>query len=106
MARIIITGYMIRYPVAGNVWAFFSYILGLTQLGHHVVYIEESGWANSVFDPWKQEWQDSPQVGIDVVKALMVKHNIKIPLYYVNRDSGQVTGGTWNQIKQALGETD
>jgi hypothetical protein len=106
MARIIVTGYMIRYPVAGNVWAFFSYILGLKRLGHEVFYLEESGWTNSVYDPRKQEWQDDPKVGIDVVKALMVEHKIEIPLYYINRDSGQVWGGTWKQIKQALNETD
>ncbi len=87
MAQVVVSGYIIRHPVAGNVWAFFHYILGLERLGHNVVYLEESGWTESVYDPWKQQMQDDPQVGIDVLRALMVEHNIKIPIYYVNSKS-------------------
>ncbi len=106
MALVVVTGYMIRHPVAGNVWAFFHYVLGLKLLGHKVIYLEESGWSNSVYNPWKQEWQEDPQVGIDVVRGLITEHHIEVPVYYVNRESGQTTGGTWSEIKQALREAD
>ncbi len=106
MALVVVTGYMIRHPAAGNVWAFFHYVLGLKLLGHKVIYLEESGWSNSVYNPWKQEWQEDPQVGIDVVRGLITEHHIEVPVYYVNRESGQTTGGTWSEIKQALREAD
>ncbi len=106
MALVVVTGYMIRHPVAGNVWAFFHYVLGLKLLGHKVIYLEESGWSNSVYNPWKQEWQEDPQVGIDVVRGLITEHHIEVPVYYVNRESGLTTGGTWSEIKQALREAD
>jgi hypothetical protein len=38
MAQIIVSGYMIRHPVTGNVWAFFHYVLRLHLLGHKVIY--------------------------------------------------------------------
>ncbi len=106
MALVVVTGYMIRHPVAGNVWAFFHYVLGLQLLGHKVFYLEESGWSNSVYNPWKQEWQEDPQVGIDVVRGLMAEHGIDVPVYYINRESGQTAGGTWSEIKRVLREAD
>ncbi len=106
MAQVVVSGYIIRHPVAGNVWAFFHYLLGLERLGHKVVYLEESGWTQSVYNPWKQQMQDDPQVGIDVLRALMIEHNIKIPVYYVNRESGQVYGGTWSEVKHILKAAD
>jgi hypothetical protein len=43
MRCIIVCGYMIRHPVAGNLLAYFHYVLGLHRLGYKVVYLEESG---------------------------------------------------------------
>jgi hypothetical protein len=106
MALVVVTGYMIRHPVAGNVWAFFHYVLGLKLLGHKVIYLEESGWSNSCYNPWTRECQEDPQVGIDVVRGLMAEHRIEVPVYYVNRESGQTTGGTRSEIKQVLQEAD
>lgn len=41
--RIIITGYILRWPLGGNAWAYLQYVLGLSKLGHEVYYVEESG---------------------------------------------------------------
>ena len=41
--RIIVTGYVIRLPLAGNVWCYLQYVLGLHKLGHEVYFVEESG---------------------------------------------------------------
>lgn len=106
MAQIIVSGYMIRHPVAGNVWAFFNYVLGLHLLGHKVIYLEESGWHHSCYNPFTFEWQDDPQVGISVVQSLMDQCGIQIPIYYVNRESGYVTGGKSEDIRHALSTAD
>jgi hypothetical protein len=63
MARIVVAGYMIRHPVAGNLFAFFHYVLGLHRLGHEVAYIEESGWADSCYDPASNDYSDDPVPG-------------------------------------------
>jgi len=42
MARIIVAGYVIRHPLAGNLLAFFHHVLGLQRLGHEILYLEES----------------------------------------------------------------
>jgi hypothetical protein len=41
--RIIVTGYILRWPLGGNAWPYLQYVLGLSELGHEVYYLEESG---------------------------------------------------------------
>jgi hypothetical protein len=106
MARIVVCGYMIRHPVAGNVLAFFHYVLGLHRLGHEVAYLEESGWPYSCYDPVTRHWHDHPQTGLRVARALAADHGMDIPLCYVNRDSGRVDGADWVEVKRMLGGAD
>jgi hypothetical protein len=106
MARIIIAGYMLRHPVAGNLLAYFHYVLGLRRLGHEVVYLEESGWSYSCYDPKTKEWQDHPYSGLCIVRELMAKYNLDIPICYVNRENGKVEGAEWDEIKRMLGAAD
>lgn len=41
--RIIVTGYILRWPLGGNAWPYLQYVLGLSRLGHEAYYIEASG---------------------------------------------------------------
>lgn len=106
MARIVVCGYMIRYPLAGMLLAFFHYVLGLSRLGHDVLYLEESGWSQSCYNPVHREHNDDPQRGLQVVQTLMADFGLQIPVCYINRDSGQIWGANWEDMKQMLGEAD
>jgi hypothetical protein len=106
MARIIICGFMLRHPVAGNLLAFFHYVLGLYRLGHEVAYLEESGWPYSCYDPASREWQDHPGTGLRVVERLLADYGVRIPLYYVNRETGHVTGADRGDVKRVLAGAD
>lgn len=106
MARIVINGYMIRHPVAGNTMAYLHYVLGFARLGHEVVYVEESGWPNSCYDPYKHEMGDDPSTGMAVVSALARQYGLELPLYYVNRDTQAVHGGEWSDLTRHLDAAD
>jgi hypothetical protein len=106
MARIVVCGYMVRHPVAGNLLAYFHYVLGLHRLGHEVVYLEESGWPNSCYDPWRCDCGDDPQAGLRAVRAAMSQCGVKIPVCYVHRGSGRVEGADWRQVKKFLQAAD
>lgn len=50
--RVIVLGFILRYPLGGMVWHHLQYVLGLSRLGHDVYYLEDSGespWA--CYDP-------------------------------------------------------
>ncbi len=106
MSLIVVTGYMIRHPVAGNILAFFQYLMGLRLLGHRVVYLEESGWSYSCYNPETQDWQDEPETGLKIVRKVLADYQLDVPVCYVNRDSGRVYGAEWSELKQLLKEAD
>ncbi len=106
MARIVVCGYMIRHPSPGNLLAFFHYVLGLRRLGHDVLYLEESGWSYSCYDPVTGDYGDDPGAGLRIVRALMAEHAVPSPVCYVNRDSGHVEGVDWAEVKRMLAAAD
>jgi hypothetical protein len=106
MARIVVCGYMIRHPVAGNLLAFFQYVLGLARLGHDVVYLEESGWPYSCYDPTTRDFYDHPTTGLAVVARHVREHRLNVPVIYVNRDTGRVDGAGADEVNGLLSGAD
>jgi len=52
--RIVVTGYAASYPFGGVFWDYLQYVLGFHQLGHDVLYLEDTGrWC---YDPVKQDF--------------------------------------------------
>jgi hypothetical protein len=106
MARIVVAGYMVRHPVAGNLYAFLQYVLGFERLGHQVVYVEESGWPGSCYDPTTRQWQDSPATGLGIVRGLVAEYGGLSPVCYVGRESGSTDGMSRGELVEALERAD
>jgi hypothetical protein len=71
VARIVVAGYAVRFPLGGNLWAHLQYVLGLRRLGHEVTFVEEAGWADSCYDPATDLVSSDPSPGLGIVGALM-----------------------------------
>ncbi|WP_414583086.1 hypothetical protein [Scytonema sp. PCC 10023] len=106
MARIVVCGYMIRHPLAGNLLAYFHYLLGLHRLGHEVLYLEESGWSGSCYNPINRSYSDDPSVGFDAVKTLINTYGVNATVCYLNRDTGTVYGADWQELERMLKTAD
>jgi hypothetical protein len=106
VARVIVAGYMVRHPVAGNLFAFFHYVLGLHLLGHEVLYLEASGWPYSCYDPAKREHGGNPSTGLYAVRRLLTSSGIGTTVCYVDQASGDVHGMDWQQLKESLESAD
>jgi hypothetical protein len=104
--KIILCGYMIRHPVAGNLFAFFNYVLGLHRLGHEVIYIEESGWPQSCYNPITKTYSDDPNLGRNVVAKLMRQYGVKVMTFFINRETRVVYGANWNRVESILKAAD
>jgi hypothetical protein len=51
--KIVVGGYAIGFPLGGQIWSMLHWVLGLTKLGHEVIFVEDtSDWALP-FDPVK-----------------------------------------------------
>jgi len=86
--------------------AYFHYVLGLLRLGHEVLYLEESGWPESCYNPQAGTNSDDPTYGLQTLQDLMASFGVKVPICYVNRDSGQVQGLDWRDVKDMLRQAD
>lgn len=106
MTRIVVCGYMIRHPLAGNLLAYFHYVLGLYRLGHEVLYLEESGWHQSCYNPINRNYNDDPHVGLHTVQTLMKTYGVNATVCYVNRDTGTVYGADWKEVERMLRRAD
>lgn len=71
MARIIVAGYIVRFPMGGLVWSYLHWVLGLAQLGHEVYFLEESGWRDACYDVVRNVMTDDPSYGVGYLGRLM-----------------------------------
>jgi hypothetical protein len=106
MARIVISGYMIRHPMAGLHLADFHYLLGLSRLGHEIIYIEDSGWPESCYNTIEQTYSSDPEFGLNSVRKLFSAFNVDFPIYYVDVENEKTYGADLSVIEDILRSCD
>jgi hypothetical protein len=70
--RIVVTGYVVRFPLGGLAWHHLQYVLGLARLGHDVTFVEDSddvSW--SCYDPVRHVTDEDPTYGLAFTTRIM-----------------------------------
>lgn len=62
--QIVVLGYIVRGPIGGMAWHHLQYVLGLTRLGHEVLFIEDSDDYPSCYDPSSHQVGTDPSYGL------------------------------------------
>jgi hypothetical protein len=62
--RVIVLGWLIRGPTGGIAWQYLNYVLGLTELGHDVYYLEDSSDHPVCGDATLSWWGTDPTFGL------------------------------------------
>ena len=91
MATIVLSSYVIRYPVGGILSSNLQFLSGFTRLGHEVVLVESSGWPNACFDPCHLTLGDDPAAGIAALSAALEDEDLPVAWAFVDLD-GTVHG--------------
>ena len=101
MARVLLSSWMVRYPLGGNLsWA-LQWLVGLDRLGHDVYLVEDSGYPGSCYDPARDAMGDDCAYGAAVVDALLAGHGLHDRWCY--RDAaGRYHGLGRERVEQAL----
>ena len=77
MARIVLNGTIVRYPLGGmNLW-YMSYLAGFKKLGHEIYFVEKSTWENSCYDVSKRIMTSDCSYGLSVIKAIMKRFGLE-----------------------------
>jgi hypothetical protein len=97
---------MIRHPLAGNILAYYQYVHGLSLLGHEVIYLEESGWPNSCYDPVNHRYTNDPRAGMRALQAAAATLGCQFRSAFVDRNTRDVHGMEWAELKRVLSGAD
>jgi hypothetical protein len=62
--RIVVLGYVVRCPLGGMAWHYLQYVMGLTELGHDVYFVEDSDDYPSCYDPARHVTDEDPTYGL------------------------------------------
>jgi len=105
MARIVVSSYMVRYPLGGNLsWA-LQWLTGFQQLGHEVYLVEKSGYPDSCFDLSKNIMSNDCSYGITIVRALLERFGLQDKWCYVDA-RGQYHGLPRQRIEAIVQSAD
>jgi hypothetical protein len=106
MARIIVSGLMVQYPLGGlNQWT-LAWLVGLQQLGHEVYFVEKSGtWPLACYDVSKKEMSDDCSYGIGVLDGLLRRFGLQAHWCFVD-SKRSYHGMTLGQIRSLFESAD
>jgi len=76
VAKIILNGTIVRYPVGGLVQWWLGWIVGLKQLGHEVFFIEKSEWENDCYDLSRRIMTSDCKYGVNYIAKLFKKYGL------------------------------
>ena len=71
--RIVVLGYIVRGPLGGLAWHHAQYVLGLAQLGHDVMFVEDSDDYPACYDPQTDSMTVDPTYGLKFIRNLFDK---------------------------------
>ncbi len=103
--KIICAGNLIRYPLGGFTWHHLQYLVGFARLGHEVIYVEDYGWADSLYDPARGDMTSDPSYGIAYLTSLLRAHGLDKSWCYLAED-GSSHGMSREQLAQLCRECD
>jgi hypothetical protein len=105
VARIVVSVYMVRYPLGGMLSNFLQWLVGFDRLGHEVFAVEKAGWAGSCYDPRLDVMTDDCSYGFAAVGALLARFGLRDRLCYVDA-GGRYHGLSRREVERAFAGAD
>jgi hypothetical protein len=84
MARIVVAGNLVRFPMGGASQHYLAFLVGLQQLGHEVFFVDKARWPDACYDVPKRVNTDDCSYGIAVTNALLQRYGLADRWCYVD----------------------
>jgi hypothetical protein len=104
--RIVVTGYVVRFPLGGLAWHHLQYVLGLARLGHDVTFVEDSDdvpW--SCYDPVRHVTDEDPTYGLAFTSRIMRQLGLDRWAYH-DAHRGEWHGPSAHDVVQRCADAD
>ena len=86
MTKILVTGYIVRYPLGGLTWHYLQYILGLTRLGHDVYFLESAEYPKACYDAELDIMTNNCSYGLKYLKNIITHFNLSNKWVFIDYD--------------------
>jgi hypothetical protein len=95
----------VRYPLGGHSWHHLQYLIGLSRLGHEVVFFEHYGWPNSCYDPANNVMSADSSYGIRYLQNVLRHYGFDGDWCYLAED-GTAYGISRDRLAKFCNECD
>lgn len=105
--RIVVLGYLVRFPLGGMAWHHVQYVAGLHDLGHDVWFVEDSGdesWG--CYDPLRHENGRDPSTGLGFAAAVFDRLGLPHRWAYHDAHTGRWLGPAACRLPSLFREVD
>ncbi|MDQ3749280.1 MAG: hypothetical protein M3367_09770, partial [Acidobacteriota bacterium] len=104
--RILVLGYIVRGPLGGLAWHHLQYVLGLSKLGHDVIFLEDSHDYAACYNPLTGEMNTDPSYGLRFIDKAFKKLNLNDLWAYYDAHTNQWFGKTKAEMFDFFASTD
>ncbi len=105
--RIIVSGYLMRFPLGGNAWVYLQYVLGLSQLGHDVYYVEDSGESlYGCYNPVTNNSDADPGYGLNFAQQCFAHFGLQDRYAYFDAHNSNWFGPCADRIEEICNNAD
>jgi hypothetical protein len=101
--KVVLAGIIGRYPFGGVTWCSLMYLLGLRDLGHDVLYIEDTG--ECVYDPVQNTVSLDPAYGTSLIQRSLEPYGLGDRWSFVNYD-GSYHGLSAAEVRRWCADAD
>jgi len=104
--RIVVLGYIVRGPLGGLSWHHLHYLAGLRELGHEVIFMEDSDDYVSCWDPRANGMTTDPSYGLRYLGRALKRLGLDDRFAYYDAHTDIWYGRTRRQANEVLESAD
>jgi len=98
--RIVVAGFFVGFPLGGQAWMILHYLVGLSRLGHEVLFVEDaSDWAYP-FDPAVGHGVDDSGHGRAVLTDMLARQGLCGRYFYRSDIEGRTFGVSPDEMRR------
>jgi hypothetical protein len=105
-ARIILAGYLVRFPIGGYAWQTAHYLSGLQSLGYEVWFYEDSGYYSPAYNPVTKAFGSSYAYGVKTAGTFLDRIGFGQRWCFIDSQRGVKYGPGADRIDDLLREAD
>jgi hypothetical protein len=106
MARLVVAGFLVRFPMGGYAWQAAHYVLGFRALGHDVWFYEDTGLYAQAYNPLTNEYGPHYDYGIDATGRFLDSLGLGDRWAFVDLERGRRHGPAAAHIDALVRDAD